>query len=113
MYRKTTRDVELHGQTIPQGKLILAMIGSANRDASHFDGPHRLDIARTPNDHIAFGVGRHFCLGAPLARLEARVALTDFLLRFDRFEMVGQWEPRKGLHVLGPAKLPIRFSSRP
>ena len=112
IYRKVARDVELHGQTVPKGRLILAMIGSANRDPARFAAPNVFNMDREPNEHIAFGVGRHFCLGAPLARLEARVALGDFLSRFGSFEMTGPWEPRKGLHVLGPARLPIRFSTR-
>jgi cytochrome P450 len=111
MYRMPTRDVEIHGQVIPAGKLTLAMIGSANHDPKVFDDPGRFDIARDPNPHIAFGHGVHFCLGAPLARLEARVALTELLGRLEWFERASDepWEPRPGLHVHGPTRLPIRF----
>jgi cytochrome P450 len=111
MYRVPTRDVEIHGQVIPAGKLTLAMIGSANHDPKMFDEPGRFDIARDPNPHVAFGHGVHFCLGAPLARLEARVALTELLGRLASFERTSDepWEPRQGLHVHGPARLPIRF----
>jgi cytochrome P450 len=114
MPRATRRDVELHGQTIPAGKLVLPMIGSANRDATQFRDADRFDIARDPNPHIAFGHGIHSCLGAPLARLEARIALTDFLQRVDGFEPASSdpWEPRKALHVHGPSRLPIRFTPR-
>lgn len=110
MYRKTTREVTLGGQTVPAGQLVLAMIGSANRDPKQFADPNRFDVARDPNPHLAFGHGNHFCLGAPLARLEARVALTEFLGRVKRFELASAepWEPRRGLHVLGPTRLPIR-----
>jgi cytochrome P450 len=88
------------------------MMGSANRDARYFDDPSRFDIARDPNPHLAFGVGQHFCLGAPLARLEARIALTHLLERMRSFARADEtlWEPRKGQHVHGPARLPIRFT---
>jgi cytochrome P450 len=111
MYRVPTRDVELHGQVIPAGKLTLAMIGSANHDPKQFDDPGHFDIARDPNPHIAFGHGIHFCLGAPLARLEARIALTELLASFESFELASRepWQPRRGLHVHGPSRLPIRF----
>jgi len=111
MFRATTRDVELDGVTIPAGKLVLPMIGAANRDPKQFTDADRFDITREPNPHIAFGHGIHFCLGAPLSRMEARIALTHFLERIDRFEMASDqpWEPRKALHVHGPATLPIRF----
>ncbi|HEV7226649.1 MAG TPA: cytochrome P450 [Pirellulales bacterium] len=114
MMRTPKREIEVHGQSIPPGKLVLAMIGSANRDPRHFEDPERFDITRDPNPHIAFGHGSHFCLGSPLARLEARIALADFLQRAKRFELAGDeaWEPRKGLHVHGPARLPIRISTR-
>src|SRR5204862_1161061 len=79
MPRATRRAVELHGQVIPAGKLVLPMIGSANRDPKQFPDAGRFDITRDPNPHIAFGHGIHACLGAPLARLEARIALTDLL----------------------------------
>ena len=109
--RATRRDVRVHGQVIPAGKLVLAMIGSANRDPQQFDGAGRFDITRDPNPHLAFGHGLHFCLGAPLARLEARIALADFLERLQGFRLASDepWEPRQGLHVHGPSCLPIRF----
>ncbi len=73
----------------------------------------RFDITRDPNPHIAFGHGIHACLGAPLARLEARIALADFLKRVKEFELASDepWEPRKALRVHGPSRLPIRFTS--
>jgi cytochrome P450 len=111
MYRYTTRDVELHGEVIPARKLVLAVIGSANRDPRHFPDPNRFDITRDPNPHIAFGHGVHFCMGAPLARLEAKIALSDLLERCKGLRRASDepWQPRKGLHVHGPARLPIRF----
>jgi cytochrome P450 len=112
MPRATRRDVELHGQVIPAGKLVLPLIGSANRDPKQFRDAARFDIARDPNPHIAFGHGIHACLGAALARLEARIALTDFLERVQGFELATAepWEPRKALGVHGPSRLPIRFT---
>jgi cytochrome P450 len=89
------------------------MIGSANRDPKQFPQAERFDITRAPNPHIAFGHGIHSCLGAPLARLEARIALTDLLGRLSSFELASAepWQPRQALHVHGPARLPIRFTA--
>src|SRR5207237_5309925 len=113
VFRGTTREVELGGHTIPRGALVLAMIGSANRDPGHFPDPERFDIARDPNPHIAFGHGIHFCLGAALSRLEARIALADLLERLPglRLASAEPWEPRRGVHVHGPNRLPVRFEA--
>jgi cytochrome P450 len=115
MFRVAKKPVQMHGQTIPQGKLVLAMIGSANRDPKAFPEPHRFDIERDPNPHIAFGSGIHSCLGAALARLEARIALASFLNRTNDFRLAAEepWEPNPGLHVHGPTHLPIRFTPTP
>src|SRR5262249_45890996 len=112
MPRATARDVEMHGRLIPAGKLVLPMIGSANRDPRQFPDPGRFDIRRDPTPHIAFGHGLHACLGAPLARLEARVALADFLGRVGGFERAGDgpWEPRQALSVYGPSRLRLRLT---
>jgi cytochrome P450 len=67
--RTPRRDTEMAGQLIPAGNLILAMLGSANRDPRQFPDPARFDITRDPNPHVAFGHGIHFCLGAALARM--------------------------------------------
>ncbi|HEV8070561.1 MAG TPA: cytochrome P450 [Planctomycetaceae bacterium] len=113
VFRTTKREVEVHGQTIPAGKLVLPMIGSANRDPRQFRDPNRFDITRDPNPHIAFGHGIHFCIGAPLSRLEARIGLTDLLERLEDIELAGDtpWEPRQAFNVLGPCRLPIRFNA--
>jgi cytochrome P450 len=112
-YRIPRRDVEAHGQTIPAGKLVLVMVGSANRDPRQFADPDRFDIRRDPNTHLPFGQGIHFCLGAPLARLEARIAIGDLLARFQSFGFASAepWPPRRGLNVHGPARLPLRFTA--
>jgi cytochrome P450 len=113
LMRTPTQPVELSGQTIPPGALVLPMIGSANRDERHFPAADQFDITRDPNPHIAFGHGVHFCLGATLARMEARIALTDLLARMDQIELASDapWPPRRALNVHGPASLPIRFQA--
>jgi cytochrome P450 len=111
MFRFTRREVQVHGQTIPAGRMVLPVIGSANRDPRHFADPHRFDVARDPNPHLAFGHGIHFCIGAPLARMEARIALADLVERLQGLELASTepWEPRRALHVHGPSHLPVRF----
>jgi cytochrome P450 len=79
LFRLTKADVELGGQRIPANQLVLAWTASANRDPAQFPDPDRFDIEREPNRHLAFGHGIHFCVGAPLARLEARIALPMML----------------------------------
>jgi cytochrome P450 len=115
VFRKTTRAVELGGKTIPADQLVLPLIGAANRDPQRFERADRFDLTRSPNPHLAFGHGVHFCLGAALARLEARIALTDVLARMNDIEFASNqpWEPRAAFHVLGPVNLPLRFSGRP
>jgi cytochrome P450 len=113
MPRATRRDVALHGQVIPAGKLVLPVIGSANRDPKQFRDAGHFDVTRAPNLHLAFGHGIHSCMGAPLARLEARIALAELLKRMTEFALASDepWEPRKALHVHGPSRLPIRFTT--
>jgi cytochrome P450 len=110
MMRTPRRDVELHGTVIPAGAFVLPMIGSANRDPRQFPDPHRFDITRDPNPHVAFGHGLHFCLGAALSRMEAKIALTAILERFSTIELASDepWQPRRALHVHGPDTLPLR-----
>ena len=81
MVRTATRDVELRGQAIREGDELMLLYPSANRDEDVFDDPFRFDSARSPNDHVAFGFGTHFCLGASLARLEIAVMLDELLAR--------------------------------
>lgn len=79
MFRRTAQEVELEGGKIPAGQNVFLLLGSANRDERQFPEPDRFDIARNPQDHVAFGYGIHYCLGAPLARLEGRNALESLL----------------------------------
>jgi cytochrome P450 len=81
MVRMATRDVELGGQLVQAGQRLIGFLASGNRDEKAFPEPDRFDIARSPNRHLGFGHGIHFCLGAPLARLEGRIALTAILQR--------------------------------
>ncbi|HEV3340622.1 MAG TPA: cytochrome P450 [Pirellulales bacterium] len=113
VFRGTRREVEVHGQTIPAGKLVLLMLGSANRDPKQFPDADRFDMTRDPNPHLAFGHGIHFCLGAGLSRLEARVALADLIHRLPGLELATSepWQPRPALHVHGPLRLPVRFQT--
>jgi cytochrome P450 len=113
LMRTPTREVELHGQTLRPGELVLAMLGSANRDGRQFPDADRFDVSREPNAHLAFGYGAHFCLGAALSRMEARIALTDLLGRLKNLRRASDepWEPRKALHVHGPSRLPVRFDA--
>ncbi|WP_433137423.1 cytochrome P450 [Actinomadura nitritigenes] len=93
MNRTATRDVELGGRTIREGDKVLLLYPSANRDADVFDDPFRFDVERTPNDHIAFGNGPHFCLGNSLARLELKVMFERLLARLPDIEPIEDGEP--------------------
>jgi len=89
VFRKTTREVELCGVTIPANALVWSLCGAAGHDVDHFDDPEEFDIARAnAAEHLSFGRGRHFCLGAPLARLEARIALQRLYERLPRLRPV-------------------------
>ena len=111
MFRVTTTDTQIHDQTIPQGSSVVAWIGSANHDAGQFSEPERFDIDRSPNRHVAFGQGIHYCLGAPLARLEAKIALEAMLERFRSVKRAPDvtLERLPSTIVFGPRSLPITF----
>lgn len=111
MFRITAQEVDMGGRTIPAGQRVIAWIGSANRDETKFPEAHRFDMTRNPNPHIAFGHGIHFCLGAPLARLEARVALAVLLQRFPNISRANDddLEPARGFIVHGVSHLPLRI----
>jgi cytochrome P450 len=83
--RTTLRDVELHGETIPKGSRVLVSYGAANLDDRVFAQPERFDIRRQDNRHLSLGQGPHFCMGASLARLEARVAFEELLARYPEY----------------------------
>jgi pimeloyl-[acyl-carrier protein] synthase len=100
-------DVELAGHTLRMGQMVGVILGSANRDPQAFPEPNRLDLARNPNPHVAFGRGIHFCIGAPLARIEGRIAITALVSRFPNLHRAGEPRRRENLHVRGFAFLPI------
>ncbi len=110
--RTATRDVTVHDEVIPEGARALLMWGSANRDERRWANADRLDVTRPPRRHLAFGDGIHHCLGAPLARLEGRIALEELLPRIPDYELAGPVVPlyTPGERVL--AHLPVSFGSR-
>jgi cytochrome P450 len=91
--RYVTRDVELHGQTVPAGSAMMILLGAANRDESRFPDPDRFDIRRRASLHLTFAIGPHYCLGAALARLEGRVALEELLKRWPTWNV--DWDTAK------------------
>jgi cytochrome P450 PksS len=112
--RYATGDVTIHGVTIPRGQMTLGVIGSANRDESVFANPDVLDLTRDPNRHLSFGQGIHFCLGAPLARLEAEIAVNTLLRRIPDFRLSVpaaslRWRP--SILLRGLESLPISSST--
>ncbi|MDE2697225.1 MAG: cytochrome P450 [Chloroflexota bacterium] len=100
--------VEIRGRTIEQGSTLLLLLGAANRDPAQFPEPDALDVARSPNRHLSFGRGVHFCLGAPLARLEGDVAFRTLLDRFGELRVADGGAERSGTLVLrGMGKLEL------
>jgi cytochrome P450 len=108
--RTTTRDVEIDGTTIPMGRKVLLLYGSANRDTLKY-GPdaEELDVARSPSQILTFSHGNHHCLGAAAARMQARVALEELLVRFPHFEVdIDGVEYAPGPYVRRPTRVPFR-----
>ncbi len=108
--RFASEDLTIRSVNIKQGHLVVAMIGSANHDESQFSDPDVLDLTRQPNKHVAFGQGTHFCLGAPLARMEGQIALTTLFRRFPELHLAQPAESlrwRKSLIVRGLEELPV------
>jgi len=111
--RFTTEDVPVGGVVIPAGEWVLPATSSANRDPARFPGPDRLDLGRDTSGHVAFGYGIHYCLGAPLARMEAEVALGALLLRFPGMSLAVpaeelRWRPVSLMN--GLESLPVRLA---
>jgi cytochrome P450 len=110
--RRTTRDVEVSGTTLPKGDRLLALLGSANRDETAFDRPEEFIINRAPNKHLGFGMGIHVCLGAPLARLEGQIAMAVLAPRIKRLEIL-EGGSEGVLRPGGPKALMVRFELDP
>ena len=110
--RYAREDITIAGVTIPRGELVLAVIGSANRDAKYFDNPDTLDITRENNKHLAFGQGIHYCVGAPLARLEGQIAVNTLIQRMPDLHLSiasDQLRWRGGFILRGLEALPVSF----
>ncbi|MBW9213793.1 cytochrome P450 [Mumia sp. zg.B53] len=97
--RTATEDVDVAGTLVREGDTVACLMGSANRDAAVFTHPEAFDVARDPNPHVGFGMGLHFCLGAPLARMELEISISRLLQRFPRLELTGV-APRRPTWVL-------------
>jgi cytochrome P450 len=103
-------DVTIGDRSIPKGAMVMPFIGAADRDPACFPEPDRLDLARADNRHIAFGLGIHFCLGAPLARVEGQIAIGTLVRRLPKLALeVAQPEYRQSLTLRGLKALPVRF----
>jgi cytochrome P450 PksS len=110
--RFALEDVEVGGVTIPRGSRVVALLSSANRDEAVFEHPDQLDLARHPNRHLAFGLGIHYCLGAPLARLEGKIAIQALVQRFPDLALDVPPEKlrwRHAISVRGLKALPVRL----
>lgn len=105
--RGTTRAVELHGMTIPENARVLLAFGSANRDPDAWAAPDDFRLDRELGKHVAFGHGIHYCLGSPLARLEAEIAINALLDRFDAFELAGTPQRLHSTVIHGFERLPV------
>jgi hypothetical protein len=113
LLRVTRQPVELHGITIPEGDRVLLLVGSANRDGTVFPDPDRYDLDRDTTKLISFGGGRHFCMGAPMARLEARIALGELVNRVSAYDVDAEHIERvHSINVRGLAALPTTVTLR-
>ncbi len=113
--RYAREDAAIGGVTIPRGERVFAALASADRDEEQFPEPDTLDLAREPNRHVAFGLGMHYCLGAPLARLEGQIALHTLIHRFPDLRLAvppASLRRRPGLLLNALEKLPLVFSRR-
>ncbi|MEE2702469.1 MAG: cytochrome P450 [Myxococcota bacterium] len=108
--RTATRDTEIRGQKIRKGEKVTLWYPSANRDEDVFPDPDRFDIERSPNDHMAFGMGQHFCLGSHLARLEIRIMFEQLLRRLPDIELTGPVDYLRSHFIDGVKHMPVRFT---
>ena len=108
--RTATRDTELRGQKIRAGDKVIIYYISANRDEDAFPEPDRFDVGRTPNDHLAFGIGEHFCLGSNLARLEIRIMFEELLRRLPDIQLAGPVDRLRSSLINGIKRMPVVFT---
>ena len=111
--RYVARDLGFRGRPHRRGEILIPMLASANADPGRFDGPERMDIARAPNPHVAFGTGMHFCLGAQLARVEVQVVLERLFTRFPNLSLAAPDSALKYTGRLGiraRTALPVRLT---
>lgn len=108
--RTATRDTELGGQKIREGDKVVIYYPGANRDENVFQNPDVFDVGRTPNEHLSFGVGEHFCMGAGLARLEIRVMFEQILERFPDMELAGPVARLRSNFLNGYKRMPVRYT---
>ena len=111
--RTANEDADVGGHTIRAGESVLLSYPSANRDALVFDQPDRFDITRSPNKHLSFGFGVHYCLGAMLARMELKAFFSEFIPRLDTIQLDGEPQFMKTLFVGGLKRLPVAYTLRP
>jgi cytochrome P450 len=108
--RIPSEDIVIDGHTIGKGEMVMPFIGAADRDPAQFREPDRLDITRTDNRHLAFGWGIHFCLGAPLARVEGQIAINTLVQRLPTLALAADTPQfRQSLTLRGLSSLPVRF----
>ena len=111
LFRRAAKKVELSGVTIPEGSMCTVLFGSANRDERRYPDSEHFEITRDASGHVAFGHGIHFCLGAPLARLEGRIALEALLRRLPNLRRVdAEVELVPSFFLRGPQRLPLTFT---
>jgi cholest-4-en-3-one 26-monooxygenase len=111
--RQATEDTDLNGHKIREGDTLVLFYPSANRDEKVFAAPNHFDITRFPNQHIAFGIGEHFCLGANLARLELQVMFSRLAERLESVELIGPIQRMRSSFVGGIKHMPVRLKVRP
>jgi len=110
-FRRTAmRDTELRGQHIREGDKVVVYYVSANRDEDIFRDPFRFDVSRSPNEHIAFGIGEHYCLGSSLARLEIRLMFEEIVRRLPDITLAGQPARLRSNFINGIKRMPVRFT---
>jgi cytochrome P450 len=112
MSRMAIADVEIRGRKISAGERVMLWYPSANRDEDVFTEPYRFDITRTPNEHLAFGIGEHFCLGAGFARKEIKVMFEELFKRFPDIQVVGPPHRLRSNFINGIKRMPVVFTPK-